>query len=78
VGSEEIKTARYPLSLNCLQSNSVSSQLSMRFNARYYRFSINNRASSKRQATYSGARQKEKSLNLRDYTDGELSTAVFL
>jgi len=53
---------------NCLQSNSVSRQLSMRFNARYNRFSIHERASSKRQAKRlrrQSASRKEESLNLR-------------
>jgi hypothetical protein len=78
VGSGEIKTAHCPLSLCCLQSNSVSRQLSMRFNARHNLFSIHEGASSKRQATRSGARRKERSLNLRNYTAGELSKAEFL
>jgi hypothetical protein len=56
VGSGEIKTAHCPLSLYCLQSNSVSRQLSMKFNSRYNLFSIHEWASSKRRATRAGAR----------------------
>lgn len=62
----------------CLQSNYVSRQLSMRFNARYGRFSIYELALSKQQATRYCARRKEESLNLQDYTVGELSTAEYL
>jgi len=50
----------------------------MRFDARYNCFSIHERASSKRRATRPGVRRKEEPLNLRDYTDGELSTAGLL
>jgi hypothetical protein len=50
----------------------------MKFNARHNRFSIHEGVSSKRQATRSGARRKEGSLNLRNYTAGELSKAEFL
>jgi hypothetical protein len=50
----------------------------MKFNARYNCFSIHEGETSKRQATRSGARRKNESLKLRDYTDGELSAAKFL
>jgi hypothetical protein len=50
----------------------------MRFNARYGRFSIYELALSKQQATRYCARRKEESLNLQDYTVGELSTAEYL
>src|SRR5262245_3136964 len=73
-----LSTTHRPLSLNRLQSNSVRRQLSMRFDARYNCFSIHERASSKRRATRPGVRRKEEPLNLRDYTDGELSTAGLL
>ena len=62
----------------CLQSKSVIRQLSMRLKARYRRFSIYERESGKRQATRYCGRRKEESLNLRDYTVGELSTVEYL
>src|SRR5262245_1459075 len=49
----------------CLQSNSISRQFSVGFNARNNRFSNHERVSGKRRTNHQSVRRKEGTLNLR-------------